>query len=81
MIGAIWINVNIKRVYKMKKTRYLVKQKSAQYLMVSSKIEEVRTFPFIPKSLQLFYIHGKYHDFIHGKEFIPFVIPAKQPRW
>ena len=51
MTGAIWINVNIKRVYKMKKTRYLVKQKSAQYLMVSSKIEEVRTFPFIPKSL------------------------------
>ena len=51
MTGAIWINVNTKRVYKMKKTRYLAKQKSAQYLMTSSKIEEVRTFLFIPKSL------------------------------
>ena len=51
MTGAIWINVNKKRVYKMKKTRYLSKQKSVQYLMTSSKIEEVRTFLFIPKSL------------------------------
>ena len=51
MIGAIWINVNTKRVYKVKKTRYLAKQKSSQYLMTLSKIEEVRTFLFIPKSL------------------------------
>ena len=50
MTGAIWINVNTKRVYKMKKTRYLAKQKFAQYLMTSSKIEEVRKFLFIPKS-------------------------------
>ena len=80
MTGAIWINVNTKRVYKIKKTRYLAKQKFAQYLMTSSKIEEVRKFLFIPKSFQLSYIYGKYHDFIHRKEFIPFVIPAKQRR-
>ena len=47
MTGAIWINVNKKTVYKMKKARYLAKQKSAQYLMTPSKIEEVRTFLFI----------------------------------
>ena len=51
MTGAIWINVNTMRVYKMKKTRYSAKQKSAQYLMMSSKIEEVRTFLFISQSL------------------------------
>ena len=49
--------------------------------MTSSKLEKVRTFLFIPKSLQLLYIHGKYHDSIHGKESIPFIIPAKQRRW
>ena len=82
MTGPIWINKNTKRVYKMKKkTRYLAKQKFAQCLMTSSKIEEVRKFLFIPKSFQLSYIYGKYHDFIHRKEFIPFVIPAKQRRW
>ena len=82
MTGPIWINLNTKKVYKMKKNpRYLRKQKFAQYLMTHSEIEDVRKFFFIPKSLQLFYIHGKYHDFIHEKEFIPFVIPVKQRRW
>ena len=33
------------------KTRYLAKQKIAQYLMTPSKIEDVRKFLFIPKSL------------------------------
>ena len=80
MTGAIWINVNKKRVYKIKKTRYLVKQKLAQHLMTPSRIDKVRKFIFIPKSLQLFYIHGKYHDFMHGKEFIPFIVSAKQQR-
>ena len=52
MTGAIWVNVNTKRVYKMKKkTRYLAKQKFAQYLMSSSKIAEVKKFIFVLKSL------------------------------
>ena len=52
MTGPIWINLNTKKVYKMKKkTRYLKKQKFAQYLMTYSKIEDVRKFFFIPKSL------------------------------
>ena len=51
MTGAIWINVNKKRVYKIKQTRYLVKQKLAQHLMTPSRIDKVRKFIFIPKSL------------------------------
>ena len=81
MTGAIWVNVKTKRVYKMKKTRYLAKQKCSQCLMMSSKIEEIRKFLFMPKSIQFFYIHGKYHDFIHGRESVPSVTPEKQGRW
>ena len=47
MTGAIWININTKTVYK--KPRYSAKQKFAQYLMASSKTEEVRKLIFIPK--------------------------------
>ena len=81
MTGAIWINLNTMRVYEMKKRRYLAKKEFAQHSMTLSKIEEARNFIFTLKPLWLFHFHGKYHDFIHGKEFIPFVISAKQHRW
>ena len=51
MTGAIWINLNTKRVYEMKKRRYLAKKKFAQHSMTLSKIEAVRNFIFTLKPL------------------------------
>ena len=48
---AIGINTNAKRVYKFKKQNVQQRRQFAQYLMTSSKIEEVTIFIFKPKYL------------------------------